>query len=453
MNILLVQPQFKKTERSYPLGLGYISSFLKNNGYKVFGADLAFSSIDGIENTLIKKKIDLIGVSAMSYNASNALNFIQYIRSKTSIPIVLGGPHATIQKENLFRATHNSPDYAIIGEGESAMFELVTALENKGDVLQIQGLIWKQGKEIFANKERDLAGNLDSLPFPDREIFPIFNYNGMLSRHKYYTQIVTSRGCPHNCTYCPEERLWRYWRKRSPENIANEMQSVIERFGIKEFHIEDSNFFGGDIGRIRDLCFEIIRRGLRISWQCTNGIPLSELEDLSIIDLMAEAGCYSIALGVESFNNTTVAAVKRRQDRKIIPAIIERCKRNKMEITCYLVLGFPNQKLKDIKADISYSRKLNFDFIQYSVFRLIPGSDAYEKFCTDRKINKRLKCHILVDGVNEIFIKLIQRIAYLSLCFKMSVLLFIFKRLKYTKEPFIFVKKFYDYVFGQHTEY
>jgi len=115
MNILLVYPQFKRREKAYPLGLGYISSALKQGGHRVIGADLSFTSLPEIFTLIKTKNIDLIGISLMSYSIDNALSFCQKVKNYRSIPIVAGGPHATVFKERLLVEHNGCFDYLIGG--------------------------------------------------------------------------------------------------------------------------------------------------------------------------------------------------------------------------------------------------------------------------------------------------------------------------------------------------
>lgn len=364
------------------------------------------------------------------------------------MPVVAGGPHVTIIKDRFFEIA--PVDFLVVGEGEFTMRELVDSLEQKEDLSKILGLIWKRGKDVIVNSARPLIEDLDVLPFPDREIYPIFKYRGMISRGKEYTQIITSRGCSLRCFYCPEVNLWRCWRKRSPENVVDEIELIMDKYGIKEFHVEDANFFGGDINRIKNLCFEVLKRGLNIRWQCPNGIPLAEIMDLSVLDVMAEAGCYNISVGVESFDDKTTRRVHRRQESSFIPEIVKRCRKNKIEICCYLMIGLPGQKLVDMGKDILRSRRFAFDFIHYSIFHLIPGSAAYKKFVKDYCGGHSGKDYQLISRIAPFILRFIQKTAYFSLCFNHAVIAFVVKRLFFKKNFFFIARKIFDYVSGYY---
>ncbi|MDD5044672.1 MAG: radical SAM protein, partial [Candidatus Omnitrophica bacterium] len=406
------------------------------------GLDLSMATIEEAVGLLNKNNIGLAGMSVISSNSGQVIKLIEYFKSRCPIPIVVGGPHATITRDAFMKLAPS--DFLVEGEGESTILELAEAIEAGKDVAGIRGLVWRKGREIVTNENRQEVENLDSLPFPDRKAFPLLDYKGMVTRERNYTQIITSRGCPHSCLYCPESSLWKCWRRRSPRNVVDEMELIFKEYNIREFHIEDANFFGRDPGRIRAICKEILDRNLKISWQCTNGIPLLELQDnIDMLDIMAEAGCYSISLGVESFDEKIRNSMKRRGDLKAIPEIVKQCKKNRIEINCYLIIGFPQQTLSQVKRDILISHGFNFDFTHFSIFQNIAGSKIEYLRKTDNLKNGD-------TGINRFFIKIIQRLAYISLCLNPAVIIFIFRRLSHTKRPGIIFNKACSYIFGDH---
>jgi radical SAM superfamily enzyme YgiQ (UPF0313 family) len=161
---------------------------------------------------------------------------------------------------------------------------------------------------------------------------------------------------------------------------------------------------------------------------------------------MAEAGCYNISLGVESFKDMTTQLAGRKQNSDLIRAVVERCKRQGVELSCHLIMGFPGQSLEDIRYDIHLSRNFSFDFIHYNVFNPIPGLGAQNNNkAGDAAAQKDLSCCFPDRRILE----RMQRLAYLSLCFKPSILRFIVRRLLSFKLPIAMLKKAYYYIFGK----
>ncbi|MFH1092578.1 MAG: cobalamin-dependent protein, partial [Candidatus Omnitrophota bacterium] len=217
------------------LGIEHLSSYLKKHGHQTtlfFDPQLfndtvsrnnAFSRVFTYQKQLISQiiewKPDILAFSVLSTNYTWAKAFAQQIKRVIDIPIVFGGIHPTLSPESVMEL--DFVDFVIVGDGEQALLELA---ENLGceKRLQTTANIWsKKDGIIFSNAPRALIDDLDSLPFPDKGIF--YDIMPYLSRH--YT-IVTSRGCPHMCTFCCNHTLskissgkTKFLRRRSPENV------------------------------------------------------------------------------------------------------------------------------------------------------------------------------------------------------------------------------------------
>lgn len=442
MNILLVQPLFKKREKSYPLGLGYIGAVLQRDGHNVFGLDLSFNTFEDAYYLINKNNIKLIGISSMSYNFKNAIFFCREIKKHTHIPIVAGGPHITIFKEKIFYEYKDCFDYLITGEGEYSFVALVNQIEKRLSPNSVDNLIYYDNTGIVnVNESGKEVNNLDDVPFPDRALFPVFKYKGMLSADKNYTQIITSRGCNHQCSYCPESTLWHKWRGRSITNVLEEIKSIIDVFGIREFHIEDSNFFGGGIYRIRQFCQRLIDERLNIRWQVPNGIPVMDFTDESILELMASAGCYSICLGIESFDKNILHNLRRTTDLDRVKRIVKSAHKAGLEVIGYFIIGFPGQNFKNVKSDFFSSRKLKLDFIQRSIFHLIPGSSLYDYYSHNYNFDEIINKNVSVSKVSIKLLKIIRIVSSFLDCTSPRYLFFIFKSLFIIKNPIKFIQK------------
>lgn len=379
MRILLIQPKFSNIEVTFPLGLAYLASSLENEGHRVYGIDLAFSGFEETKKLIKRQKIDVICISSYSCAYKEVFRVCEEIKSVVDIPIVIGGPHATALAEETIKKKF--VDVVVIGEGEKTIIELMDAFDKGKNLSNISGIFYKTCKrKIKRNSQRKLIKNLDSLPFPNRELFPLsFCYNETLSKNPKYAPIITSRGCVFKCSYCPTPRIWnREWRVRLAKNIVDEMEHIVEKYGIREFHIEDDNFTI-DKKRVIEICNEIIKRDIDIDWQCTNGLRPDSLNS-EILKKMANAGCYRIALGIESHSIRLINKFKRNLGKVEMKKLIKRIKSFGIETTGYFILGFPGEKLNSIKKTIKYSRRLGLDFAHYSIFQLIPGSEMFDLY-------------------------------------------------------------------------
>lgn len=443
MNILLLQPKFLNSEATFPLGLAYLASSLTEASRKVFGLDCAFRDFSAVKKAILENNIKLIAISCHSYNYPEVIRLCRMLKSNFNIPIACGGAHCTLSPESV--AGQKDIDFVIVGEGEKVIVELAEAIEKNKGFGDIPSLFYRDTKgKLLKNERCAPIKDLSTLPFPDREAFPLKSYFGMNSRNRHYAPIITSRGCTHACRFCPANKLWATWRFRQAADIADEIESVVRKNKIKEFHIEDDNFFV-DPERVVSICNELIRRSLDISWQCANGLNPQDVPP-SAIEPMARSGCYRIALGIESFNEGLLERMGRKSDVGRVRDIIAAAHRCSVEVTGYFMLGLPGETLDSIKSTVRLSRKLGLDFMAYSAFHAIPGSAVYEdiksEYPFERIINKEVSlCSIDIEGLHKI-----KRNAYISSLFNKKVCRYIFRSLNSTKNLRNFLFKFKENV-------
>ncbi|TBR17175.1 B12-binding domain-containing radical SAM protein, partial [bacterium] len=238
------------------LGIQYLSSVLKTRGHetKLFfdpqlfddtitqnqPLKLKFDYKDKLISEIDKFRPDVIVFSVLSTTCEWAFHLSLTIKAKMDIPIVFGGIHPTLVPEEVMR--NSFIDYAIVGEGEYALLELVESGFNKNKIPQIKNVCYKKNEVVVCNPLRAPIADLDTLPFPDKELF----YEKMPYLKKSYT-IVTGRGCPHGCSYCCNGYLNKiynrgYLRRRSAENVIAELDWAVKKYGIKHVYFDDSTF-------------------------------------------------------------------------------------------------------------------------------------------------------------------------------------------------------------------
>lgn len=444
MNILLLQPKFLKTEVSYPLGLAYLASILKKTGHRVYGLDCAFHNLSEIINSIIQQKIQLIAISCHSYSYKNAILLSRALKSEFKIPIVFGGPHCTIFPDIV--AKEKSVDYMVIGEGEDAIVELVDSLGKDKNIPNTLSFFVKERVRIQKCITSPLIEDISELPFPDRQLFPAKAYFGVNSKNSCYAPIITSRGCTYKCGYCPINALWKNWRGRTAYNVVNEIESVLDQNKIREFHIEDSNFFT-DPSRVSQICDEILKRKLDIDWQCTNGIYPENLPP-SLLQKMARSGCYRIALGIESFNEDILDRLNRRLNKKKITEIINTSNKYSLEVVGYFILGFPGETSESIESTIRLSRKLGLNFALYSLFQAIPGSEIFEEVKNDHPYEEIIHKNVSFCKVPIEKLRFLRRMAYLSLMLNLKMYPYLLRSLNSMKNINNTVKKAKDFLLG-----
>lgn len=353
-----------------PLGLAYVASFLKQAGCDVRLIDLMFTARNWQEvKALIEKEAPKwVGISATTPQINEAFITAEIVKGiDPRIKVVIGGIHASaLPQETL---GNKNIDILVYGEGEMTMLELV-----QGKIFDvIKGIFYKKDGVIIKNPCRELVENIDNFPYPLYEDLPIAKYGT-----DYFGTnlgIVSSRGCPYQCTYCAANTIHkRLYRKRSTENVMGEIEKMKHKFGVKRFSFYDDTFTL-DQKRTIDICEALIRKNLRLEWNC-----LTRADNLTkpLLEIMKKAGCSCIQIGIESGDNTIRRLAKRKETIEEVTQAINWAKDAGMEVLGFFIIGLPYETKQTIQKTIDASKRLNIDYAQFSILVPLPGSEVWD---------------------------------------------------------------------------
>ncbi len=379
MKIALIRPNYNTHIITPPLGLGYISSYLKKQGHEVKFIDALNLRMSHEEILKSVKDYEVIGITVLTdfYLESKELTSILKGQGKT---VILGGVHPTVLPRETLEETKT--DFIVIGEGEETIAELISAIEKKKDFSKIKGIGYKKDKEIIINPRRELIKDLDELPFPDWEAMDPKSYqkapHGAIVKNFPVAPIMTSRGCPYECKFCVSPNFWlKKIRFRSPENVIKEIEYLTKIFGVKEIHFEDDN-----LTLRRDhaekICNLIIEKELNISWATPNGIRADKVDE-GILRLMKKAGCYSIVLGIESGNQKILDNIKKREKLEDIELAAKLAKKVGLITQGFFILGLPGETEETIQNSINFAKKIKLDRAHFMLLDLLPGSELWDE--------------------------------------------------------------------------
>jgi len=390
-----------------PITLAYVAAYLRKSGYTVKVID-AFGEnptkvrrkndkyIQGLDIheiiERINKNTQLICVYAGLVVAhSITLEIINAIKQTFKTPIVVIENTQSVvaySLKNVFTDFFKAgADYIILGEPELRIKKLLEALsKEKNKITMIDGLIFKSGKKIIINKKKNYIKNLDSLPFPAWELFPIENYWKLGYSHaplssKKYLPLLTSRGCTYNCSFCivPETNE-RKWRCRSPENIVDEIVYWLKKFGVKEFHIEDLNPTISNT-RMIEISKLIIKRKIKIIWKIAAGTKIEHINK-NTLRWMYKAGCRYISFSPESGSQHVLELMKKPFDYSFGIEMTKEMKKLKIISQACFVIGFPGETNKDLLKTKKYIKNLTkagLDEVAIFIMTPIPGSIHFGK--------------------------------------------------------------------------
>ena len=305
------------------------------------------------------------------------------------IMIVLDGAHPSARPVDCL--AHPGIDFVVIGEREHTMFELVGALEQgtMRDLKKIKGIAFvKDGKKVIT-APRPKIQDLDSLPFPARHLLPMSTYFDAVKEkplrgviRKAWASMITSRGCPYNCVFCSVHvTMGRQWRGRSPANVVDEIEQLVDTYHIKQIDFNESNM-ALDQKRMETICDLIVERGLDIEWYTPDGLRADTLDE-KLLTKMKHSGCKKIRIAPESGVQRVVdQIIKKNQDLKEVEKALILSKKVGIKVGCFFVIGFIGETKEDIKKTIDYAyklRKLGADVFHFSIATPLYGTELYEQ--------------------------------------------------------------------------
>ena len=360
------------------LGIGYMAAVLEKNGYDVDVLDASALELtyDEIGNEILKRKPDIVSISALTPTIGVALDSADKIKQvKPDTIVVLGGYHPTSEFQSVLEEP--SVDVVVRGEGEYTLLELVQTVEGGGDLRNVKGLAFydETDDSLVLTPDRPVILDLDELPFPAFHLFPMEKYR-ILNITTNVATIITTRGCPMKCSFCSSAALHGgKLRRRSYQNVCDEIELRLKEENIDTIAFMDDTF---TLNKrfVRDLCHEIKRRNLKFWWGCTSRVDTLD-EDL--LQTMKDAGCITIFIGVESADqqmlekmnkNITVSKTEKafRIARKVGIRTIASC-----------VIGMPEDTKATINKTIDFVNGLNPNYALYSLATPYPGTKFYNE--------------------------------------------------------------------------
>jgi len=380
MKIVLVYPRWKWFEYNglaEPLGLLQIAGALRRAGHQTVFADYSFcSSIDELNH--LYKGADLCGISvsaaAMTGKAAQVTGHIR--RMFPDLPIVAGGAYPSIFPGHSLDIL--PVDWVIAGEAEETMTELARVLESDGDCTSILNLCWRDGQgTVTINPRRPVMKDLDSLPFPARDLVDYESYlkNGM---HEF--GVITTRGCPYSCMYCKPSTDLIFGggiRYRSAENVVNELLELsrLRKTSALPVFFKDDTITLHPVSWFEEFRELLVKSGLRLKWHCATRVDTVSRAKLAV---MAESGCHCISYGVESGSQRILDFYRKGTTPEQAISAFRWSREFGIEATAMLMIGCPEEREEDLEATYSHLKKLRPDDIVVYFSTAIPGREIHE---------------------------------------------------------------------------
>jgi len=368
MKIGFVFPNKDRRYKTIHLGMAYLAAYAREQH-----PDLEFQVLDTRvatkkeTNKFFSTSFDLIGITVFSpvyYEVINIFNRIK--KTNPEVPVCLGGPYVTTIREEIFKDT--PAEFAIFGEGELTFSELIFHLKGERKLTDINGLMYKNGNnDISVNPPREKIEDLNSLPMPAYDIFPMDRY----PLHR----MVSSRGCPYSCAWCNSSSVWdQTHRTINPEKMVTEIEFLVKNYGKKIFIFGD-NSFNVDLKRVEEFCDLLLKKNINILWSVSLRADIMTPE---LAHKMKKAGCYNVSIGIESANNEILKKIGKGTTIEEISDGIGMLKDAGIEIMSQYVIGSPDETLDTVKDSIAFAKQSGCDYTNFYMVLPYKGTQQWD---------------------------------------------------------------------------
>lgn len=410
MRVLLLNPPFENTLKigidselmdmagSFPpVGLLYIASELEKYDFMIKIIDCPAEKISHhkLADEIKKFNPDIVGITTFTTTMIDVLISAQNIKKiNPKTVIVLGGHHIHSYPE--ISVNYNNIDYIIKGEGEYSFAQLCNAIKNNcsiEEIKKIKGIGFKEDNKIFLNNSPAHIKDIDSLKFPERKYVKTEKYFSVFDSKNPEISIISSRGCPFNCTFCfaPEKK----YRSRTTENITDEIIKYVKEEKAKNFFFFD-DLFSLNSQKIIEISRNIINLNLKIKWSFRGRINSITEEALKIAK---KAGLTRIQFGIESFDENVLKACNKNIKKEDILNTIKLCKKYNIQTVGNFMIGLPLQTKEIFLNDIKIAIKCGLDFAEFNIFTPLPLTAAYYQALEEKKISHDFWKEFAIDPI------------------------------------------------------
>jgi anaerobic magnesium-protoporphyrin IX monomethyl ester cyclase len=385
--VVLIQPPLGRGmtkelfQPIFPYGLAHVATSLLNSRYDVEIFDIYAHRWNRNEVLAKIKNFDceIIGITAMSTQYSYVKWLVQELKKVTNARIIVGGLLATYSSDIVLKNT--GVDICVIGEGEITIVDLLDNMDNLGSVA---GITYKNNGEIIRTERREYVQDIDSLPRPAYELFPMDIY----TKTKFYVHdpstkifkrrlsfktmgVLAGRGCPYNCRFC--SKSFEGLRLRSVDSIIEEIKYLKENYGIEGIHFIDELLV---VNRKRAL--ELLHKlsTLKLKW---DGQARVNTVDYDLLVEMKKAGCVAIGLGIESGSNEILRNMNKRITAEQSEQVLKDARKAGLHVKVQLVLAYPGENEKTIFETVDLFKRAKHPGRRFSLLLPLPGSAVYDE--------------------------------------------------------------------------
>ena len=384
-----------------PLGIMSIAAYLEARGIDTEIIDCYGTHLTGtaLSDEILRRNPDAVAFSCTTSSFLEGYQIAELLKErKPDLPVVFGGAHACsvgVSLLNLFPAI----DCLVLGEGEQTMYELAASgFSTPGT---IPGVAFREDGKGTLSAPRELIKNLDDLPFPAYHRLPDFPRRYNLPLFSYptapNTSVISSRGCPYNCSYCDRSVFSRGFRFNSPEYITEHLAYLHRDFGIRHVFFYD-DLFTFDRKRVAEFCELKEKKRLQVTYNC---IARLEHVDDELLSLLKRSGCWQVNFGIESGDPEVLKKHRKFYGLDDVQRKLGMVRDAGMRVKGLFMIGLPGENEESIRRTIEYALSLPLDEINVTKFTPFPGAPIYANIREQGEFNEEWP---LMNCVNFVFI-------------------------------------------------
>ncbi|MCS7114305.1 MAG: radical SAM protein [Nitrososphaerota archaeon] len=353
-----------------PLGLAYLTSVLEKAGYevKVFDCPPLGLKHGELIKMLTEFSPDFVGITCMTMMYPSAVQVATMVKENLPDTIVgVGGPHVTFYDEETLRECP-SVDLVVRGEGEQTILEIAACIKEKRKLSNVEGITLRENGKIIRTPERPLIQNLDALPYPAYHLFPMDSYRIYGNK---IMPIITSRGCPFQCSFCVTSRMvGKKFRARSPENVVDELEWLVKEHDADAVCFYDDTLTL-DKKRIIEICNIIRKRKINVVWDCQTRVDQISLE---VLEGMAKAGCQLVSFGVESGSNKVLGKIGKGTTVEQNKKAVMLAKKVGLLVAVSVIIGYPGETVETVNETLKFLWETKPDDVYICFATPYPGT-------------------------------------------------------------------------------
>jgi len=358
-----------------PFGIAYLIAMLRAIGiHSILHDDNRMEYSDDELRLLFRKyreQVQTVGLTSITATIQQIPRVAKISKEELpDIPVIVGGPHARLCPEDII----NMHEVDVVFTGEAEMS--IQSYANGMDLSKIQGIYYKTSGKIIRNEHTQVIQNLDEIPFPAYESFNIAEYHGtkgIVKRHPA-SYVITSRGCPYNCTYCSSRALnptqGKKVRFRSPENVLEEIEYITKGHRVREVFFSD-DMFTARKSHLYGICEGLIKRKIDLIWTCQTHVNHITEEALS---MMKRAGCHQICLGIEAGDPDIQKVINKNLDLAKVKSVVRMIQKSGIDVRASFMMGNQLETSKTLQRTIDYAKSIKPDFAAFRIATPFPGT-------------------------------------------------------------------------------